>query len=155
MQEIYWHNWNSNSMAASDRPVLKWHGYLILVGKNDWDSCALLVPKKALKILGLMMSFLLWWGLQIMIHTTSLKKDIIRPSIFRIAIIRPGGKYFPFCALKPGGTSFKNWQFGEPYLLARSGQLSESHQKVQNSDFQGQFFMSKMVRIFLKLNYCS
>ena len=44
-------------MAASDKPVLKWHGYLILVGKNDWDSCALLVPKKALRKLGLMMSF--------------------------------------------------------------------------------------------------
>ena len=22
------------------------------------------------------------------------------------------GKYFPFCTLKQGGTSFKNWQFG-------------------------------------------
>ena len=34
-------------------PLLKGHGYLILVGKNDWDSCALLVPKKALKKLPL------------------------------------------------------------------------------------------------------
>ena len=30
------------------------------------------------------------------------------------------GKYFSFCALKPGGTSLKNWQFGEPFLLAQS-----------------------------------
>ena len=28
--------------------------------------------------------------------------------------------YFLFCTLKRGGTSFKNWQFGEPYLLMRS-----------------------------------
>ena len=36
-----------------------------------------------------------------------------------LGYLGPRGKYFSFCTLKPGGTSLRNWQFGEPFLLAQ------------------------------------
>ena len=45
------------------------------------------------------------------------------------------GKYFPFCTLKRGGTSFKNWQFGEPYLLTKKRhQIASSGNRILKND---------------------
>ena len=45
--------------------------------------------------------------------------EVMTPNINKMNYFTRG-KYFSFGALKPGGTSLKNWQFGEPFLLAQS-----------------------------------